>query len=288
MNSLYRLSALFFAILCMSSSSILIKFSTAPVVIMALYRLLFTAGMSFPLKHVFKEKPIRWNATLCIQLATAGIFLALHFVFWFTSLSYTSVSSSVLFTNQQVLFVLLFSVLVLKEPLSTKALYGIVLALVGCSVIAGGDVLRGGLWGDFLALVSGFCIAVYFILGRVIRQTMDTWTYCVGVSFTAALVLLPFAVNLGLEFWNYPVKEWVLFFFMALLPGIGGHGILNWTLKFLKAPLVAVSILGESVGASALAWIFLHQTLSIYQIIGAGLILLGIYLTVTNEPNYAK
>ena len=274
---------LFFAVLCMSSSSIMIKLSTAPVMIMVLYRLLFTASLALPLKLGFKEAAARWDRRLLLQLVMAGIFLALHFVFWFTSLSYTSVSSSVLFTNQQVLFVLLFSVVALKEPLARQAIYGVVMALLGCAIIAGGDMLHGNLWGDFLALVSGFCIAGYLILGRRLRQSLEAWTYSFLVSLVAAAVLLPFIIWSGLEFFAYPAREWGLFFLMALLPGICGHGIINWALKYLKAPLIAVSILGETVSASIMALLILQEALGLYQIIGGGLILSGIYLAMTNE-----
>ncbi|MDD2372976.1 MAG: EamA family transporter, partial [Syntrophomonadaceae bacterium] len=68
-----------------------------------------------------------------------------------------------------------------------------------------------------------------------------------------------------------------------LLPGVVGHGVLNWALKYVKAPIVAVSILGESVGASILAYIIFGELLLWYQIIGGILILVGIYIAASNE-----
>jgi drug/metabolite transporter (DMT)-like permease len=274
--------ALAFSVLCLSSSSIMVRLSSAPVLIIALYRLLFTAGFAFWLRRGFKEPAPVWRRALLRDILLAGVFLALHFVFWFTSLRYTSVSSSVLFTNQQVIFVLLFSCVVLREKLPPKALGGIALALGGCVAVAGGDLFAGGLWGDFLALISGFCVAVYFILGRLIRREVDTWTYTLLVSAMAAAALIPAAGLSGAAWWNYPLSDWLLFVFLALLPGIAGHGILNWSLKYLPAPLVALSILGETVGASLLALLFFTEGLDGYQLLGGGMILGGIYLAMTH------
>ncbi len=60
-------------------------------------------------------------------------------------------------------------------------------------------------------------------------------------------------------------------------------GSLNWSLKYIKAPIVAVSILGESVGASILAYILFKELLLWYQIIGGIFVLLGLYFATANE-----
>lgn len=72
-------------------------------------------------------------------------------------------------------------------------------------------------------------------------------------------------------------------FFLALGPGIAGHGIIIWALKYIKAPVVAVSILGESVGASILAFFIFGESLLWYQLAGGCLILSGIYTAAVNE-----
>lgn len=58
---------------------------------------------------------------------------------------------------------------------------------------------------------------------------------------------------------------------------------MNWALKFVKAPVVAVSILGESVGASILGYLVFQEQLLWFQLLGGGLIMVGIYLAVSQE-----
>ncbi|MDD3852805.1 MAG: EamA family transporter [Syntrophomonadaceae bacterium] len=70
---------------------------------------------------------------------------------------------------------------------------------------------------------------------------------------------------------------------------MGGHGVLNWALKYVKAPIVSVPILGESVGASILGLIIFQEILLPYQIIGGILILAGIYTaTVSEQPGLSE
>lgn len=276
--------AIFLAVVCMSTSSIMIRFCTAPAMVIALYRVVFTVGLAGLLENrSLPGNAARLRGKDLLLIAAAGFFLALHFGFWITSLSYTSVSSSVLFTNLQVIFVVIFSVIILREKINVGVLAGIATALIGSLFIVHGDCQSGRMAGDLLALASGLFVAVYFLITRTIRSRVETMTYTMLVSAAAALVLG--AANLigGWPLSGYPPMDWLLFFLMALGPGLGGHAVLSWALKFVKAPVVAVSVLGESVGASLLAFFIFGEYLLWYQIVGGLLILTGIYTAATHE-----
>ncbi|NLW92011.1 MAG: DMT family transporter [Syntrophomonadaceae bacterium] len=276
--------ALFFSVLCMSTSSIMIKLSLAPALIIALYRLVFTSVLAAGIRGSRLPQSVSAiSRTNLWYIIGSGFFLALHLGFWITSLNYTSVSSSVLFTNLQVIFVLLFSIAFLKEKPTNIAIIGIFVAVTGSVFIAQGDLKSGRLLGDMLSLASGLFVAIYYLIGRRARSQVDTMTYTVITTGAAALGLLAVCWMSGLSLTGYRNIDWLLFFLMALGPGLGGHGILNWALKYVKAPLVSVSILGESVGASILAWIIFGESLLWYQIIGGVLILAGIYIAAANE-----
>ncbi|PKM77901.1 MAG: EamA/RhaT family transporter [Firmicutes bacterium HGW-Firmicutes-15] len=268
----------------MSTSSIMIRLCTAPAVIIAFYRLFFTAAISILPQTGSLHRGLQILSRKDIMLILgSGFFLALHFAFWINSLHYTSVSSSVLFTNMQVIFVIIFSLLFLKEKLTTRLIYGIVTALFGSIIIASGDLQYGKILGDMLALASGLFVAIYFTIGKDVRSRVNITTYTFLVSIAACLVLLLFIALSDLRLFAYPMNDWLLFILMALVPGIGGHLVLNWILKYVKAPVVSVSILGESVGASILAYFFFNEALLWYQVIGGLFILSGIYCAVSSE-----
>ena len=152
--------ALGFAILVVSTSSIMVRFCTAPALLISFYRVLFTSLLAGTFRGAkIKDSIAGIERRDFYYILGAGIFLALHFTFWITSLNYTSISSSVLFTNLQVIFVLIFSIVFLKEKSSLYVVAGILLALTGCLLIAHGDLRSGKLLGDMLALASGFFVA---------------------------------------------------------------------------------------------------------------------------------
>ena len=277
------LAAIFFGVLCMSTSSIMIRWCSAPALIITLYRLAATTSLAAFIKGRSLPFAIsRLNRRDIGLMALSGFFLALHLAFWISSLDYTSISSSVLFTNLQVIFVLAFSTFILKESLNRGAILGVVLALGGSALIVGGDLGQGRLWGDMLALASGLFIAVYILLGRQVRARVNTMEYTLVVSTVAALVIFLTVIIMQMPLTGYPAVDWLLFVLMGLGPGLGGHAVLNWALKFVKAHM-AVSILGESVMASILGWIIFNEALVWYQLSGGGMILAGIYLAAVNE-----
>ncbi len=70
---------------------------------------------------------------------------------------------------------------------------------------------------------------------------------------------------------------------MALFTQLVGHTCYNWALKWFSAALIAVSLLGEPIGSTILAYILFQEGLSWLKILGAGLILFAIYWAATGE-----
>jgi drug/metabolite transporter (DMT)-like permease len=274
---------LFFSVLCMSTSSIIIRYCAAPALIISLYRCIFTAGIAAALGSTSPAgiKELSRRDLVCILVS--GVFLALHLGFWITSLSYTSISSSVLFTNLQVIFVLVLSALLLKERVNCWVSAGILTALLGSILIVQGDLQSGRLLGDMLALLSGLFVACYFLIGRKVRARVDVWTYTALAAGSAAVAILAGCLVAGHGLTGYSWLDWFLFLLQAAGPGIIGHASLNWALKFVKAPIVSVSILGESVGATLLAFLIFQEALAWYQLAGGFFILVGIYVAAARE-----
>ena len=70
---------------------------------------------------------------------------------------------------------------------------------------------------------------------------------------------------------------------MALGPQVFGHTSLSWALRYLPASKVAVSVLGEPVGAALLAWAFFGEVPGYTLFAGGALILYGVYLAITEK-----
>ena len=288
MNKTYVYLALFFSVLCMSTSSIIIRYCAAPALIISLYRCILTACIAACLGSTSPGGIRELSRRDLAFILGSGLFLALHLGFWITSLGYTSISSSVLFTNLQVIFVLVLSAMLLKEKVNRWVSGGILTALLGSILIVQGDLQTGRLLGDMLALLSGLFVACYFLIGRKVRVRVDVWTYTALAAGTAAVVLLIACLAAGYSLTGYSRLDWLLFLLQAAGPGIIGHASLNWALKYVKAPIVSVSVLGESVGASLLAFLIFKEALAWYQLVGGLFILSGIYIAATHEKATAQ
>ncbi|NLJ75211.1 MAG: DMT family transporter [Firmicutes bacterium] len=272
-------------VLAISCAAILIRLAEAAPPVIAFYRMAFSTLMLAPAAWIELRRSSLTKRQVGL-MAVAGVFLALHFLLWMTSLEYTSVTSSVVLVTTQPLFVSIFSALILKEVPPRQVWYGLGLAIAGSAVIAFGQGGGGEsrLLGNMMALGGAVMAASYFLVGRVVRRDVSLAAYSAVVYGFSAAVLGLFVLIQGLPLTGYPSSTWWSLFLLALFPTVIGHTALNWALKYLPTPLVSVSILGEPLGASVLAYFILQEIPAWGELAGGILILAGILLVwLVNE-----
>jgi drug/metabolite transporter (DMT)-like permease len=277
--------AVLLAVIAMSSAAIFTRLSTAPPLAIAFYRMGFSLLILTPLalspsgRTELRSIERRDLAAAVI----AGLFLAIHFTVWITSLEYTSIASSTVLVTMQPLFVVTLGSLFLKEKFSIKTLLGAGLALSGSILVGAGDFQIGGkaLWGDILAFSGAFFIAVYFLIGRNLRGKLSLFPYVFLVYGIATAFLLAANLYAQVPLYPYPHLDWVWFLALAVFPTIGGHTVFNWALRYVKTMVISVSILGEPVGATILAFLIFGEVPGCLQLLGGLIIITGIYLFLT-------
>ncbi len=275
--------AILVAVVGVSFASIFIRWSESTALVKATYRMGLASLFLLPLAlgPAWKEMRTLTLREVLIMLAV-GVALAVHFATWISSLDFTSVASSVILVNSHPLIVAILSHYLVREYVSKGASLGVVLGFAGVLVIAYADAGEPSrLLGDILAFIGGLMTAVYLMSGRRVRQRVPLVPYVFLVYSSSAVVLL--AVTVVTEGSLMPRgdlgRELLLFLGMALVSTILGHTLYNWTLRYLRAPVVSTSLLGEPVGATLLAIVLLQETPSIIVVAGGALALLGIYLT---------
>lgn len=245
--------------LAVSLSSILIRYSSSSAIQITLYRLAFTTLLVLPFV-TWKKQAFPANTRERGMLLLSGLALALHFVFWVSSLWYTSVSESVLLVvSTHPVIVALASSLLFKEHATRRALIGMGIAIFGNALIVITALGRGDLMGDALAILGGLMFAVYLLIGRSLRQSVSLGNYAMPVYGFAVIVVIIIALSLGTGIAVSDPKEIGLFFLMALIPGLLGHTLYNYLLKRVRAYVVSVTLLAEPVGASILAILLLKE-----------------------------
>lgn len=297
------LLAISFGILAVSTASIFIRFAQvdAPSLVIAAWRLSLATIILLPLTLFRHRNDLAGLTRREIKLALlSGIFLALHFATWITSLGYTTVASSVVLVSTTPLWVAILSPITVKEPLTRLIMTGMGMALIGGLVVglsdsctwlgtslacpSLGDFLREKAFlGDLLAITGAIMGASYIIIGRQLRSKMSLVSYIFMVYGMAAAVLIVIMLGAGNKPFGYQPLTYLWFLLLALIPQLIGHSTFNWSLRYLTAAYVSITLLGEPIGSTILAYFFLRETPTILKIFGAILILIGIYIASLSE-----
>ena len=274
-------------VLAVSTSAPMIRLADAPPLAVAFYRNAFAAAALLPIALLRHRRELaELGSRRGGALVLAGAFLAIHFASWIPSVTLTTVAAStVLGVGSQSVWAAVGARVFLGERVRRAALGGIAVALVGVVLISGTDfaVSPRAFAGDLLALVGAVTAAGYLLTGRRLRQRLSLAAYAGAVYGVCSVLLLVAAVVAGTPLSGFEPKVWLLFALMAAGPQILGHTVFNYLLRDLDATVVAVAIMGESVGASLLAVAFFGEVPPWSAVIGGALVLAGIYMAVTAQ-----
>jgi drug/metabolite transporter (DMT)-like permease len=274
-------------IISISFASIFIKLcDDVPAIMIATYRLSI-ASVILCVYYTLRGHSFTKIDKIDLLLALlGGLFLSFHFITWISSLKYTSVASSVVLVATNPIFVGVLSYFLLKEKQHLVLVIGIVLCFMGSIMIAIGDSGLGGaisigkqaLIGDILALLGAFMASGYLIVGSKARERLDITTYVTLVFTISALFLLLTSFMSRIPFFGYKPSSYLFMVLLAVVPQLIGHTSINWALKHLKTSMVAISILGEPVGATILAYIIFRESVGAIQLVGIALIFAAILI----------
>ena len=264
-----------------SLSAVLVRWSTAPSLILVLYRVGMAAALLAPYTLLRHREELRALARREVLLCLAsGAFLGLHFAAYFESLRYTSIASSVVLVDTEVLFVALGTVLVLRQRLSGRAWLAVTLAFGGSVVIAMADTAVGpdAVRGDIIALSGALCMAVYTMIGAVCRKNISTTVYTFLVYCSAALTVLVIALFSGLPLAGYGAENVLTAFGMAVFCTLLGHSVFSWGLKYLPPGFISTAKLLEPVFASVWGLALFGERPGLLPILGGAVIIAGVAL----------
>lgn len=279
----------------------LIRLSASSAIVIAAWRLgfsLIVVAAALLITGSWREWRLLTRREILLA-GVAGVLLALHFWSWNASLRYTSVAASVALVNLQPVLIAGVSAIWLRESPTGRQWLGVLIAVVGAlgvgfadvpggiagiwSAISGGattDGSRRALFGDFLALVGAATAALYYLIGRQLRQRVGVWPY-VAIAYGAAfLTCVIIALSSGHVLLKQPPRELSIFAGLALGPMLLGHTGMNWALGHLPAFVVNLTTLGEPIGATILAAVLpgIAEVPGVGTIVGGALVLGGVLL----------
>ena len=274
------------AVAALASSVVFIRFSRLTPGEISGWRMLF-GGLCF-LPFVgggWRALPMKcWS-----RAAIAGIFLALHFIFWVMGARATAAANATLLVNFVPLVLPFLLLMLAGEPIRRQDWMGSLLGLAGVLVLVGSNLGEGGTWrGDVICLGAMVLMAVYMAMGRWAGGLFpNTASWVVPVFLTSALT--SFGVNLlmgGDARWP-PADEWKWIALVVVGPTLLGHGMMARSLRFWRGQVVGVASGGQFIFASLYGWFAFGELPSIWFPLGAGLIVCGVWV-VAGKANDAR
>lgn len=273
---------LFLGVVGVSLSAIFVKYSSAPSLVTATYRLAWTVAILIPLSLKKSLPEIkRFTKKEVFAAIAAGILFALHFTLWFESLKHTTIASSTVLVDTDVIFAAIGFCIFMHGRIPKKGIIAIGVTVCGgvITALAGGGEGISSFFGNMLALSAAVLIAGYTLIGRYARSRNISTTAYTLITYSSCLVtLLIFDFATGTPITGYGIKEILIGLGLAVFCNLLGHSIVSWSLKYLTPAYVSAVKLCEPVFSTILGVLIFREIPNAMQVLGAAIIIGGVYV----------
>lgn len=210
----------------------------------------------------------------------AGLFFAGDLSVWHMGIMLTTVANASLFTNLAPVFVALGLWLIWGQRPSRRFVLALGVSLLGAVLLMGGSLRLSPdrLAGDALSVLSGAFYGAYILAVGRSRAGVPAPVLMVWSGAVTSILLLPVALGLGEAVLPQTVRGWAVVLGLALVSQVGGQGLIAWGLAHVPATLGSVILLLQPVVAAVTAWALFGEALEGAEILGAGVVLLGIHI----------
>lgn len=268
-------------VLVIGFAAILIREADAPGSITAFYRqVIGTAAITVPFLVHLRKRSSRLPAK-GIQLALAGgFFFGMDMALWSTGVASSGAAVPTLMVNTAPLWVGLGALVLFRERQSGLFWMGVLLAIAGSIFVLMADIgsssqaMRGAMLGGSGAVFY----AGFHLVSQKGRERLNTIEYFWISSFSATVTLLGVNLVLGHSYSGYTPETILIFFLLGILVQVVGWLLINYSQGFLPAAIVAPSLLGQPIITAIGAWLLLSERLTLWQIVGGGIVLVGILI----------
>jgi len=160
-------------------------------------------------------------------------------------------------------------------------------AIIGLALCLGGAALLIGMnysqqpdrfWGDVYGFITSIFFGLYFLAIRVARRKHGAGALTFMSTGVTAIILLAVTLLAGQSLWPQTVTGIMALLALGLVAHTAGQGLLAVALGALSATFSSLVIFIEAIAAAIFAWLILNEALSVLQIAGGILILLGIWV----------
>jgi drug/metabolite transporter (DMT)-like permease len=138
--------------------------------------------------------------------------------------------------------------------------------------------VQAGWIGDALGLSAAVGYAGYLLIVRALGKEMNTGAVMFWATASSALVALALALAFHERLAPMSLNGWLILIALGLICHVGGQGLIAYGVG--RLPIVASTVLlwMQPLVAAVLSWIMFGEALGALALLGAALILAGIYV----------
>ncbi len=271
--------ALGVGILSLGFSAIFVRWANAPGPVTGFYRMaIAVVVLAWPFYRRVKAQGNLPRQGLQAAVL-GGLFFAADLALWTTGVVMSGATNPTLLANTAPLWVGLGALLFFREKPNGTFWAGLLLAVTGAAVVLGLDSLRAVSFGfgALFGLLAGIFYGGYLLITQRGRETLDPLTYFWPAAVSSTLALLSLNLVLHQSLTGYSIHTYLNFLALGVVTQVLGYLSINYALGYLPASTVAPTMLGQPVLTAILAGLLLGETLSLWQIPGSILVLVGVY-----------
>jgi drug/metabolite transporter (DMT)-like permease len=268
-----------------------------PPLVLAFWRDLFVMLALGGVFIIINPSRLRLERGQLKFLALYGLVLSIFNSLWTISVALNGAAVSTVLAYSSVAFTALFAWRIFGERLDRVKLLAVTFSIIGCAFVSGAydpSAWKLNPLGIITGLLSGVAFAGYSLLGKESsNRNIPPWTamlYTFGFAALYLLVcnLLPVwgTVNRGpadLMVLGTSWTGWAVLVMLAVGPTIAGYGLYTVSLTHLPASVANLIATLEPAMTAVLAYLFLAERLTLPQLAGSALIIVGVLILRLSE-----
>ncbi len=232
------------------------------------------------------------NGKQAVNIFLAGLTgIFAYNILFFTGLTLINANRASLIIATNPIFISLASALFFKEQLTLFKLFGLILSVFGALVIITGgspaDIFRTGIGKGDIAIFG--CVASWVSYSILGKPLMKDFSPLVAVCYSSlagtVLLFLPALFNgVFLHIPDYGVQAWGCLFYLGFFGTVLGFYWYYQGIQCIGPTKSGVFINFVPVSALILAFLILDEPITREILVGAVLVVSGVYLTNFSKP----
>ena len=249
---------------------------TASAPTIAFYRFSVAVPLFWAVAYLMGGRPSR---RLLRQALAPGLCFGASFTTSFESFQRTSIANATLVGALTPVIIMPIAAVMMGDRLGGRriALGAVAMAGVAMTVLGASASSEASLDGDLLAVGTLLLFSGQLLLVKRSRDLgAHPWSFVAAVTTVGFLVVAPWSLALSNDYGAFGGSDWLLLAAMIVGPGLVGHGLMTWAQGHISASVTSLLMLASPVISAFGAWVIFDQSLSVWQIVGAGVVLVAL------------